>query len=147
MCHFKCWKYCLQIKGKVAKLSWRGDSPKTPKLYLRQTKLVCQRLAWLRFFPICNIFPIIDQCRFFYFRDRPDVLMKVFEDYIIFLIWADWVLLNFYLKQLNKGFQSGALLKMPPLSTLVNNKNTLKKCRSQLGNFKYKKAICFTGYS
>ena len=36
----------------------------------------------------------------------PDILMKVFEGYIIFLIWAATVLF--------KGFQSGALLKMPP---------------------------------
>ena len=29
----------------------------------------------------------------------PDILMKVFEDSLIFLAWAAWVLLNFYLKQ------------------------------------------------
>ena len=29
----------------------------------------------------------------------PDILMEVFEDYIIFLICAFWVLFNFYLKQ------------------------------------------------
>ena len=29
----------------------------------------------------------------------PVVLMKVFKEYIIFLIWAAWVLFNFYLKQ------------------------------------------------
>ena len=29
----------------------------------------------------------------------PDILMKVFEDNIIFLVWAAWVLFNFYLKQ------------------------------------------------
>ena len=30
------------------------------QLYLEQTKLVCQRLALLGCFPICNIFPIIE---------------------------------------------------------------------------------------
>ena len=29
----------------------------------------------------------------------PNVPMNVLEDYIIFLIWAAWVLFNFYLKQ------------------------------------------------
>ena len=29
----------------------------------------------------------------------PDILINVFEDYIIFLVWAVWVLSNFYLKQ------------------------------------------------
>ena len=28
-----------------------------------------------------------------------DILMKVFEDFIIFLIWAAWVVFNVYLKQ------------------------------------------------
>ena len=32
-------------------------------------------------------------------RTDPDILMKVFGDYTIFLIWAAWVLFNFYLKQ------------------------------------------------
>ena len=39
--------------------------------------------------------------------------MNVLEDCIILLIWATWVLFNFYLEQ-NKGFQSGALLNVPP---------------------------------
>ena len=37
--------------------------------------------------------------------------MNVLEDYIIFLVWAAWVLI--FILSKNKGFQSGALLKMP----------------------------------
>ena len=63
-------------------------------------------------FPIYKeSFPIIGQCRFFYSWDRPDILVNVFEDCIIFLVWAVWVLFNFYLKQ-KQRFQSGSLLKM-----------------------------------
>ena len=42
--------------------------------------------------------------------------MNVLEDCITFLIWAAWILFNFYLKQKKKGFQSGATLKTPPSS-------------------------------
>ena len=69
------------------------------QLYLKQTKLVCQRLALLGCFPICNIFPIIDQTKQVFFPSviGPDILINVLKD-CIFLIWAAWVLLNFYLK-------------------------------------------------
>ena len=69
------------------------------QLYLEQTKLVCQRLALLGCFPICNIFPIIDQTKQVFFPSGigPDILINVLKD-CIFLIWAAWVLLNFYLK-------------------------------------------------
>ena len=40
--------------------------------------------------------------------------MNVLEDYIILLTWAAWVLLDILSK--NKGFQSTALLIMPPSS-------------------------------
>ena len=47
-------------------------------------------------------------------------MINVLEECIIFLIWAGWVLFNFYLKQKKKkkerDFQSVALLKMPPSS-------------------------------
>ena len=50
----------------------------------------------------------------------PGNMINVLEDWIIFLIWAAWVLFNFYLKQKKKkkerAFQSVALLKMPPSS-------------------------------
>ena len=45
-------------------------------------------------------------------RIGPDILTKVFEDYILYLNWAGWVLLIFILSK-SKGFWSGALLKMP----------------------------------
>ena len=44
------------------------------------------------------------------FMIAPDILMNVLEDYIIFLVWAAWVLI--FILSKNKGFQSGALLKM-----------------------------------
>ena len=31
--------------------------------------------------------------------DRPDILMKLFEDYIFILYLAAWILFNFHLKQ------------------------------------------------
>ena len=48
----------------------------------------------------------------------PDILMKVFEDYIILFIWAAWVLLVFILSR-NKSFGSGALLEIPLLSPFM----------------------------
>ena len=47
----------------------------------------------------------------FTFVIGPDILMNVLEDYIIFLVWAAWILI--FILSKNKGFQSGALLKMP----------------------------------
>ena len=63
----------------------------SPQLHFRQTKLVCQHLISLRFFPVCNIFPIIGQYK------------------VIFTSWAVWV----FILSKNKKFQSTALLKMP----------------------------------
>ena len=66
-------------------------------------------------FLICNIFPIIDKCRFiFTSRIGADILMNFLEYYIVFLMWAALILI--FILSKNKGFQSGALLKMPPLS-------------------------------
>ena len=74
--------------------------PQIPQLYLGQTKLFRQHLALLKFFPLCNIFSIIVNLDFFFTSGiGPDILTKVFEYYIILLIWAAWVLFNFYLKQ------------------------------------------------
>ena len=47
----------------------------------------------------------------FTFVIGPDILMNVLEDYIIFLVWAAWVL--FFILSKNKVFQSGSLLKIP----------------------------------
>ena len=45
-------------------------------------------------FPICNyISQSLINADFFTFG--PDILMIVLEDYIIFLIWAAWVLFSF----------------------------------------------------
>ena len=62
----KYWKYRFQAKMriKIANISWNCDSPRPPNC----TKLVCQRLSLLGFFPICNIFPIIDSYSFFFWN-------------------------------------------------------------------------------
>ena len=63
---------------------------------------------------ICNdIFPIIDQWRFFFLISwiSSDIL-NVLDKYIIFVIWAAWVL-TFVLSK-NKGFHSGTSLKNLP---------------------------------
>ena len=79
------------------------------------------------FVPNMHTFPIIYQSKFFYGID-PDVLMNVRKYFIIVLIWAAWVLFNFYLikklifiLQKNNGFQSRALLKMPHSSPSIED--------------------------
>ena len=58
------------MRVKIAKFSW-GDS-QISQMYLEQTTLVRLHLALLGLFRTCNnIFIIINQCRFFYFYDRP----------------------------------------------------------------------------
>lgn len=44
----------------------------------------------------------------------PNILINILEDWIMFLIYAAWILV-FMLKK-NKGFHSGSLLKMSRLS-------------------------------
>ena len=56
--------------------------------------------------------------------------MKVFEDYIIFRVWTDWVLLNIYFKQKQR---------FPFMKEFGQYQKHTKKCRFQLGNFKYNK--------
>ena len=69
-------------------------------------------LALLRFFPICNTFIIIDQCRFFYFRDVP----WQSDDYARRLHYSLFGQSGFcliFIVSKNKDFLSGALLKTP----------------------------------
>ena len=40
----------------------------------------------------------------------PDIQMELFLDYIIFLIWAAWILFNFYLKQKQRCFTENVSL-------------------------------------
>ena len=76
----------------MANISWRLDSPQTSQMLFGQTKV-----ALLRFFLISNILPIIDQCKFIIFSwIGPDILMKLFENHIIFFIRAVYVLFNLY---------------------------------------------------
>ena len=76
--------------------SWAGLQPTT-----FETNLTCSpNLALFVFFPIYNsISHIVDQCRFLTSPVGHDVLIDIFEDDIIFLIWADQVSINFSLKQ------------------------------------------------
>ena len=72
----------------------------------------------------------------------PDILMKVFEGYIILLISAGWLLFSFYLKQ-KQRFSAWSFTEITSfisfhegnLSITKNN----KKCRFQLINFKCNK--------
>ena len=71
-----------------------------PELYLEKTTcLSSPRFAWIlsnrqKYF--LNLWSIQI---FFTFGIGPDILIKVLEDCIVFLIWAAWTLLNFHLKQ------------------------------------------------
>ena len=97
------------------------------------------------FSPICKIFLIIGQCRFFLTSGiGPDILIKVFEGYIILLVSEDCLLFNFYLKQ-KQRFSVWSFAEITSFISfhegiLSITKNT-KKCRFQLGNFKYNKNI------
>ena len=105
--------------------------PQTPELYLGQTKLVPQHLTLLRFLPICNTFPIIGQCSFFYFCNKPWYSDESAWGYVTFLVWAAW---DFFKWKWNWK----CLLHILSWRNLVNKKNS-KKCMFQLGNLKYKK--------
>ena len=109
----KCWTYCFQteMRAKIAKFSWDYAASKTPNYICN--KLVRQHLVLLGFFPICHIFPMIDQCRFFFTSGiGPDILMNMYEDCIILHFWAFWVSVSILSK--NKDFQCRVLLKIPP---------------------------------
>ena len=67
----------------------------------------------------------------------PDILMKVFEGYIILLISAGWLLFNFYVQQ-KQRFSVWTFTEITSFISfhegiLSITKNT-KKCRFQLGN-------------
>ena len=107
--HIQITIYCSLNAGNTISKNKRGE-----KLQKFPGFAASPRYAtFFPFFPICNIFAIICQCRFFLNSwIGPDILMKVFEGYIILLISAGWLLFN-------KRFQSGALLKLPPSSPLM----------------------------
>ena len=100
------------MRVKFATFSW-GCTPSDHPTVAGTNHIHSLNFALLGFFPIWNnIFPVTDQCTFFFtYGLHTDFLMNVLKDYIIFIIWAAWDLLNFYLNQ--TGFHSGALLKMP----------------------------------
>ena len=108
------------INSKICKIYLVSWLPPDLHMYSRQTKLIHQHLTLLGFFPVCNILPIIGQWRFFFTSViGPDILMKVIEGYIIFLVWTAWILFKFFILNKNKGFRSGNLLKMSPLSPFM----------------------------
>ena len=51
--------------------------------------------------------------------DRPNILMKVFEDYIFYSLFGQPGFCLIFILSKNKVFQSGALLKMPPSSLFM----------------------------
>ena len=65
--------------------------------------------------PVCNIFPIIVQI-LFTSGIGPHVLLRVFEDFTIFLIWAACVLFNFHLKQKQIFSKRKAVRKLSGIS-------------------------------
>ena len=86
--------------GKNCEIFLEWQFPLYPKLYLKRNKLIHLLLALLGFFPMCKIFPIIDQCRFLFTSGiGPHILMNVLKVCIIFFIWAACVLFTFYLNQ------------------------------------------------
>ena len=94
--------------------------------------------------------------------------MNMFEGCIIFLVWVAYVFLNFYLKQKQRysvwsfnenpnfiffhgriwsGYsEANKFIKQAKSYLSKNNKNTLKKAGLK-DKFKYKDAMCITGYS
>ena len=85
----KNWKNC--------KMFLEFQFPSDPELYLGQTKLLSR---FAQIFRNMQHFPNHCQSRFFFLIGiGPDILKKVFEYYIVLLIWANWVLFNFYIKQ------------------------------------------------
>ena len=70
------------------------------KIQLPSLKGENRYATFFSLFSICNIFSIIGQCRFFLASGvGPDILMKMFECYIILLTSAGWLLFTFLLKQ------------------------------------------------
>ena len=71
-------------------------------LYVEETTLLCLHVT----LPSSQCAIIFSQsliiADFFTSGIGPDILMNVLEDRIIFLIWAAWVLLDYYLKQKQK---------------------------------------------
>ena len=109
----------------------------------------CKTFLALRLPPDMQHFSHSSQYATFYqslvnadFGIGPDILIKVFEGYIILLISTSWLLLNFYIKQ-KQRFLVWSITKITSfisshegISSITKN---TKKCWLQLGNFKYNK--------
>ena len=127
---------------KSAKIFLVLHSPQTALLHLEQTKLVHIHFALLGFFPICNnIIPIIDQCRFFYFWDRPWYSDEWDRRLYCttFIPWTAWILLNFYLKQ-KQRFSAWSLTEN---TSLVSFHRGIWSRYSQINKFKISKDLSF----
>ena len=100
---------------KIVKFFCDCTNLQTLQMYLKQNVLICLHLAFLGFFPVCNVFfSLINEWRFFTVGIGRDILINILEDCIIFLIWLTLILSK------NKCFQSGFLLKMPFSSPSMN---------------------------
>ena len=133
---------------KIVKLSWRCYSLQKLQMYLGKTELVQQHLALLRFFQICNIFSTLINPVFFTPGIGRDILMRVFEDYILFLIFAVQALFSFYLKQKQRfselSFTENVSFIPFHEGICSISKNALNKYRFQSRSFKYNKPVCFS---
>ena len=133
----------LKEKKENAKFSWCRDSPRPPTVFgTNQTFLPTLRLQHFPNHWSMKIF------FFFYFSDRPwysDSDQWPTDQLILYLysLFGQPVFCSIFILSKNKGFGLElywkCLFHLLSWRNLVNNKNTLKKCRFQLSNFKYNK--------
>ena len=129
MLSFKCEQsYFMKITYLNLKSEHKSSQfrlPTEPQLYFSQIILLSR---FAQIFPNMQHFPNHRQSRFFFnFGICPDILTKVFQYCTTLLIWATWVLLNFYIKQ-KQRFSVWNFTENTPSSPFikefVNNKNT-----------------------
>ena len=95
----------VQMREKFQNFPGITTSPNPPTVFgTNWTSLLTPSFAG--FLSNMQYFPIIGQCRFFKFWNRPWYLMNVLGDWIIFLIWVAWVLLNFIFRKNRLSFWS-----------------------------------------
>ena len=74
-------------------------TPQSAQLHWEQTTLIHLLIALLGSQCTILFFQPLVNADFFISGIDPDILMNVLKYFIIFLIWASWVLFNFHLKQ------------------------------------------------
>ena len=85
-------------KGEKCKIFLALWVPSDPPTVFVTNQTCSPTPHFVQILPICNILPIIVQI-LFTSGIGPHVLLKVFEDFTTFLIWAACDLFNFYLMQ------------------------------------------------